>query len=388
MDNHRKVKFVYQQFTKEIEVIDHTELGQLQEKILAICNLWVYDIDGIYAHPLNYIGSINLSFSTLLNDIYSQIEYLEVIPRKRDTDGNVLFNPLIEPYLQYLTVKKDEELAREMEFELTESDEHVSNINLFRTLYRQVILHANNENNENNTTSSAEQQPFISFNIIAGTTGMPSQVETHHENIEGDTSESDDDTDEDDDIDNEIQHLPPPTIFNLITNILPENQNQHQHPISFNIAPYIPNPIRVENNQNNEMVETEMGETYRHLINDVRNILQQPTDLPAIFSQIVQNVHRHGQNFRPINLAELNDVKVVCSKEELANLSRIRYGDLPAQTTTNCHICLDDYDAGTEVILLECQHYFHEECIKTWLGNESHKCPLCKTDVGVGKIRN
>jgi len=46
-----------------------------------------------------------------------------------------------------------------------------------------------------------------------------------------------------------------------------------------------------------------------------------------------------------------------------------------------CGVCLVDFDAGDELRLLPCGHYFHRECIDHWLLNSSTVCPVDKRDL-------
>ena len=46
----------------------------------------------------------------------------------------------------------------------------------------------------------------------------------------------------------------------------------------------------------------------------------------------------------------------------------------------DCPICLEEYSIENKICYLPCFHFFHSECIKTWLKN-SNKCPLCKVDI-------
>jgi hypothetical protein len=75
----------------------------------------------------------------------------------------------------------------------------------------------------------------------------------------------------------------------------------------------------------------------------------------------------------------LEDVKVTLSEEEFNNLENVvldktnidRFND-------KCNICLDEFVLEQNVILLNCKHFFHNECIKNWLTNQSTKCPICR----------
>jgi E3 ubiquitin-protein ligase DOA10 len=43
----------------------------------------------------------------------------------------------------------------------------------------------------------------------------------------------------------------------------------------------------------------------------------------------------------------------------------------------NCSICLASYDIGDNIRTIPCLHYFHKDCIDTWLKSNS-ACPICK----------
>ena len=45
-----------------------------------------------------------------------------------------------------------------------------------------------------------------------------------------------------------------------------------------------------------------------------------------------------------------------------------------------CSVCHDIYEDGKGAVLPNCQHIFHENCIKKWL-DQKNTCPLCQTTV-------
>jgi hypothetical protein len=78
--------------------------------------------------------------------------------------------------------------------------------------------------------------------------------------------------------------------------------------------------------------------------------------------------------------------------EELASLEPVYVGsrcinNLPSCThdgtplpgdQTKCSVCLSDFVEGDTLKSLPCVHFFHKDCIDTWL-MVGHTCPLCKT---------
>ena len=52
-----------------------------------------------------------------------------------------------------------------------------------------------------------------------------------------------------------------------------------------------------------------------------------------------------------------------------------------------CSICMDNVEIGTEVTVLPCQHWFHFECIESWL-KEHDTCPHCRKPITPEDQRN
>jgi len=47
---------------------------------------------------------------------------------------------------------------------------------------------------------------------------------------------------------------------------------------------------------------------------------------------------------------------------------------------TNCSVCLGEFTKGDKLKSLPCVHFYHKDCIDTWL-MVGHACPVCKTVV-------
>ncbi|KAK5086059.1 hypothetical protein LTR70_007501 [Exophiala xenobiotica] len=52
-----------------------------------------------------------------------------------------------------------------------------------------------------------------------------------------------------------------------------------------------------------------------------------------------------------------------------------------------CSICMDNVELGTEVTVLPCNHWFHFECIESWL-KEHDTCPHCRKPITPPDQRN
>ena len=49
--------------------------------------------------------------------------------------------------------------------------------------------------------------------------------------------------------------------------------------------------------------------------------------------------------------------------------------------TTNCHICLEEYEDDDEIAQTPCKHLFHKNCIFSWFKRFFTTCPSCRYDL-------
>lgn len=59
------------------------------------------------------------------------------------------------------------------------------------------------------------------------------------------------------------------------------------------------------------------------------------------------------------------------------------YKDLTEKIKEQCEctICCEDYEDDDRVIILPCDHIFHNNCIIPWIQNSSTKCPICHAEI-------
>ncbi|XP_073114182.1 uncharacterized protein [Elaeis guineensis] len=68
---------------------------------------------------------------------------------------------------------------------------------------------------------------------------------------------------------------------------------------------------------------------------------------------------------------------VPASESSIKTLDTKTYQGEGEDGSTICSICLENFEAGAELIVLPCCHEFHCSCATKWL-ERSHLCPLCR----------
>ena len=60
-----------------------------------------------------------------------------------------------------------------------------------------------------------------------------------------------------------------------------------------------------------------------------------------------------------------------------------------AREGDNCSVCFDTFSVSDprRVMAIECQHHYHEECIRNWFSLNHHNCPVCRRDVNVHNLK-
>ena len=84
----------------------------------------------------------------------------------------------------------------------------------------------------------------------------------------------------------------------------------------------------------------------------------------------------------------MEDVPIVLKESVFDQLPKNKYKNLPEDFKKDfkaCPISMQDYEDDTELVKLPCNHYFSVEFAKTWLLENSHKCPVCRASAGDNK---
>lgn len=76
----------------------------------------------------------------------------------------------------------------------------------------------------------------------------------------------------------------------------------------------------------------------------------------------------------------LQEAIVQSQRAHLANnLPREKYNSAQHRDIVECELCLEEYNAGDELMRLPCMHAFHSGCVSPWL-QKAGSCPVCQTD--------
>ena len=62
-----------------------------------------------------------------------------------------------------------------------------------------------------------------------------------------------------------------------------------------------------------------------------------------------------------------------------------KYNEEDFQQNKECAICFCEYGPDDEVSPLPCKHYFHAECIQTWI-KDNPTCPMCRDPITPEKL--
>ena len=98
-------------------------------------------------------------------------------------------------------------------------------------------------------------------------------------------------------------------------------------------------------------------------------------NLYNIFSNIFpENIEFENIEFE--NIQSYNNTTLDIDK--FAKMNEVKYKSL---NNDRCPICYEDFNINESVIVLDCEHNYHNNCIKKWLCECANTCPLCKNEI-------
>lgn len=102
-------------------------------------------------------------------------------------------------------------------------------------------------------------------------------------------------------------------------------------------------------------------------------------------SQISQQQHLNAL-LRNTLYAKTPYKKIISEKGE-KQLKEVEYKK-EKYNQTSCCITFEDFKENQKVILLPCNHLFEPNAIKTWLKEESNKCPICRHELDFKEVKD
>jgi len=362
---------------ENISIEPNKSIGDLVEKALSKFNTFIFSMEDIYFHYENneYIKlgrDTNAVFSNKISDIIDDSNICKMIvflERKRDIHNNVIPNSLPELYDNYQQLKRDEEMARS----LNNRYERLDNI------YTNILQTFGSISNSLNTTAPDTAQPDTPQTAQADTsqtdTAQPDTNQTDSTvNNPPESSTSNSGTTTTQSIQPSIE-----TFMNNIQESWTNSMNNNSN-ITFTTM-----PVQLESN-----VETIASSTLTGLSTNIINSLSagNTTNTPNLLNSILDSI---GAGLNTSN-HQHNDVRVTMQGDENKALTYIKYKDITEQycsthsivKTTDCTICLENFQNEDDILITGCKHLFHKKCAEQWLNNYSVKCPICKKKIVKG----
>ena len=72
------------------------------------------------------------------------------------------------------------------------------------------------------------------------------------------------------------------------------------------------------------------------------------------------------------------------ASKKLMKILNKNYKFMINELDIDCSICLNEIDIEDTVLKLECEHIYHNTCLKDWyLKSENKNCPICREDIDV-----
>jgi hypothetical protein len=398
------INIIYNDLNKKIDFDLNIKIGEIQNKILSECSLLIYNIEYSEFKSCNnnnklILGIDQCSYNIILKDfieIFLDISNnIEIITydRKRDINGNVIKeNMIIDKYNEWFNKYENEKFLNNYSIENNTSNQNFTYTN--NQILRFPIT---------NILNNIFRSPNIEINSNESDDDVPDLIENNNESNLPELIDNESDIPDLIDINNELNNIIYDTINNRINNniynrhynfttllnnriqenIISENTFS-ENPVSENT--FSENPV-----SENPVSENTFSENSVYRRSRFNNIIN-------IFDNYLSNINRDNLNTRNygfefyepsnnINTFEnLEDVKVVLNEDTFNNLERVNFEDLDKESQNDCLICIDSFEDKDEIVKIKCNHIFHCNCIKSWLCNESNKCPVCRIDVDKGTI--
>tara|TARA_B100000035_G_scaffold61950_2_gene50090 strand:+ start:10530 stop:11273 length:744 start_codon:yes stop_codon:yes gene_type:complete len=143
----------------------------------------------------------------------------------------------------------------------------------------------------------------------------------------------------------------------------------------------------IPNNYLHNLIQDSSNNLQNRFVNLLVEYLNNQTESENLLNLPFQNRINSFQNILNNSLMEKKAYKKVISDKGKDKLKEIIYDDTKFETK-ECVISMDEFNNGDKIIQLPCTHIFHKKSIKTWLCEESSKCPVCRYELDYKEVKN
>ena len=178
-------------------------------------------------------------------------------------------------------------------------------------------------------------------------------------------------------------------IQNLQTNSQNQNnQNQDQYGMN-NTLLFLPSTVNYVTMNENNLIPSMMnsiGSIFSNISPEINNFFNSFN----MNNGLISFLNNHNNDFQFNNLVNImmsfdigsNNRHPPASDKAIKELKKIEVNDnnLSNYKNITCNICLENFEVGNILRILECNHEFHENCIITWL-KSNNTCPICRHEL-------
>ena len=166
------------------------------------------------------------------------------------------------------------------------------------------------------------------------------------------------------------------------------NPGQFQYGMN-NTLLFLPSTVNYEIMNTDNFIPSMMnsiGSIFSNISPEINNIFNSLN----INNGLISFLNNHNNDFQFNNLVNIimsfdvgsNSRHPPASEKAIKELKKIEVNDKNLNNYKNitCNICLENFEIGNILRVLECNHEFHENCIITWL-KSNNTCPICRHEL-------
>ena len=166
------------------------------------------------------------------------------------------------------------------------------------------------------------------------------------------------------------------------------NPGQYQYGMN-NTLLFLPSTVNYVTMNENNLIPSMMnsiGSIFSNISPEINNFFNSFN----MNNGLISFLNNHNNDFQFNNLVNImmsfdlgsNNRHPPASDKAIKELKKIEVNDnnLSNYKNITCNICLENFEVGNILRILECNHEFHENCIITWL-KSNNTCPICRHEL-------